>query len=475
VTPGDPHRRPQINRPDKMDVAAVDSRTSESAKTIAKIESLMASNKLADALELVEVALARDPDNGDLRNAKGCLFGTMNRPLEAIDWYRSALRCNPQAAGIWNNLGTAYKHLKYLGAAVECHRRAIALSEADPLLQHNLALCLAEAGRHAEAVAAFTRTLELDPNLLLARWGRARSYLHIGNYERGWPDFEVRLVTGQLPERRRPGEQWRGQTYVGKRLVVLAEQGFGDTLWAARYLSEVKALGGELFVECQPALFSLIDSMKIADCVIPLGDPIPNADFHSYFCSLPGLFSPKLERVSGRAYLNANPWRRRRFERLISQAGDRLKVGVVWSGSVSFGRNADRALTAQKLLHAVDLPGVQLFSLQKGPPEKELKALDFPHSIIDLAPYLHDFADTAAAVSALDLVIMTDSSVAHLTGALGKPVWVLLGHAPHWLWLLERPDSPWYSSMRLFRPRYEDDWTYVLDRVASELFALSNP
>jgi ADP-heptose:LPS heptosyltransferase len=158
-----------------------------------------------------------------------------------------------------------------------------------------------------------------------------------------------------------------------------------------------------------------------------------------------------------------------KFQSCFTAAQGRLKVGVVWSGSVTFNKNASRAQGLMRFLQAFLIPGVQLYSLQKGPPEREFNALPQGNPVIDLAPLLEDFADTAAAIAELDLVIMTDSAVAHLAGAMGKPVWLLLGHVPHWLWLLERMDSPWYSSIRLFRPRALDDWDYVFDSAAAEL------
>jgi ADP-heptose:LPS heptosyltransferase len=158
---------------------------------------------------------------------------------------------------------------------------------------------------------------------------------------------------------------------------------------------------------------------------------------------------------------------------LFAPANSRCKVGIVWSGSVTFGKNHRRAQRLMQFFQAFALPGVQLYSLQKGPPAAELKSLPRGGPIIDLDPHLKDFADTAAAVAQLDLVIMTDSAVAHLGGALGKPVWLLLGHNAHWVWLLDRADSPWYPSLRLFRPRAEGDWNYVFDTAAAELMTLA--
>jgi hypothetical protein len=193
---------------------------------------------------------------------------------------------------------------------------------------------------------------------------------------------------------------------------------------------------------------------------------------HCYLCSLPGLFTPNLTSISDLPYLAAPPDRTAKFAALIPQVKGQIKVGIVWSGSVTFGKNHRRAQRLLSFFQACALPGVQLYSLQKGEPVGELTSLPRGGPIIDLGPHLKDFADTAAAVARLDLIVMTDSAVAHLAGALGKPVWVLLGHNAHWLWLLDRSDSPWYPSMRLFRPRAEGEWDHVFDSVSAELLSM---
>lgn len=445
-----------------------------STEVLGRVAGLVGEKKFAEVFALIDHAVTADPQNGDLLNAQGYVFTAMGNHAEALKWYRNALKLSPKAAGIWNNLGTAFTRLKYFKAAIACHQRAISLSGDEAFAHHNLGLAYSEAGLHGEAIAAFTRALDLDHRFHLARWDRARSYLFLGNYELGWADYEVRLTTGQVPKRAIQAAKWDGRPYAGKRLVLLAEQGFGDTIWVLRYLKQVKALGGELFVECQPALVSLVAWMQIADRVIPLGEIIPETDLYCHLCSLPSFLFRDFSLFPGQAYISPPQGPSRKLRPLLERAGQNLKVGIVWSGSVTFDRNESRALPLQRLLQAIDFPNVQLYSLQKGPPEKELAALNHDQSVIDLSPELEDFSYTAAAVSQLDLIIMTDSAVAHLAGALGKPVWVLLGHAAHWLWLLNREDSPWYPSMRLFRPRVEGDWDYVLDKVAVELMALTS-
>lgn len=439
---------------------------------IRQVVALHQAKDFSQAEALLRQAIARDPVNADLHNALGATFAALGRHLDAVWCYREAIFHNQHGPGIWTNLGNALTQLKYLKSAAICHQRALSLSGEDALLHHNFGNSLAEAGQHAEAIAAFTRAVEFEPNRHLARWDRGRSYLFLGNYAQAWPDYESRLVTGQLPSKVLPGQKWDGQPYAGKRLILVAEQGFGDALWVARYFQMAKALGGELTLECRPELIPLFEGMKIADCIIPHGTELPAADYHCYICSLPGLFTKSFASIPGRPHLSAGKERIEKFRAHFKNAERQLKVGVVWSGSLTFGKNHERAQTLLPFFQAFAMPGVQLYSLQKGPPEKELFAFPSGAPIINLSPNLNDFADTAAAVSHLDLVIMTDSAVAHLAGAMGKPIWLLLGHVAHWLWLLDRSDTPWYPSMRLFRPRSEGDWNYVFDSASAELMGV---
>jgi Tfp pilus assembly protein PilF len=426
-----------------------------------------------EAEDTLRHALSTAPRDVNLWNLRGVNLRLLKRHSEAIWCFRQGLAVAEDRSALWSNLGNALKDLKHAESAVACHRRALALNPDNAGSHHNLGLALTVANRHVEAVAAFDRAIALEPQKAIVRWDRARGYLHLGDLARGWAEYEVRLVTGQLPKRDVPGQPWRGERYGGKRLLIVSEQGFGDAIWIARYLKRVKDLGGELIFECRPEMIPLIASMKVVDRIVPKADPLPDADLHLFQCSLPGLYSPSLASIPAAPYIAPEPHRLAKFAPALMQAKGKLKVGIVWSGSTTFGANHDRAVPLKMFLQWFALPGVQLYSLQKGPPEAELKHLAAGAPIINLSPLIGDFADTAAAIGQLDLVLMTDSAVAHLTGALGRPVWVLLNHVPHWQWLLERTDSPWYPSMRLFRSRAWGDWTGVFDQAAAELMQLA--
>ncbi len=432
---------------------------------------LRQSGKLHEAEALLRNAVAKYPNNSDLWIIRGVVLAAMRRHIDALWCYRAALTLNPNASDAWTNLGNALVTLKQTKTAIACHERAIAFARKDdPLLYHNLGAALCGARQYHEAIVAFTRALEINPNFHDARWDRALSYLYLGDYERGWIDYDVRLISGQVPKRILPGKKWDGTPYRGKRLILLSEQGFGDALWVARYFRQVKALGGEFIIECRRELVPLFEGMAVADRVIAGAPPRRRPISIAILCSLPGLFTRELSTIRSAPYILAPSDRLAKFQRLFELAAGCLKVGIVWAGSVTFGNNRDRA-HALSFLQSFAIPGVQLYSLQKGPPERELAALPRSSPIIYLSPNIADFADTAAAVEQLDLVIMTDSAVAHLAGAMGKPVWVLLGSRPHWLWLVERSDSPWYPTLRLFRSRGVRDWDERFDSASAALMA----
>ena len=430
--------------------------------------------QFAEAEALLARLTSEFPGDFLMWNARGVNLRSLKRFESAVWCFREAIGIAPQNAAVWFNLGNVLVDLKHIESAITCHHRAIALKPGEAGSHHNLALALTAADRHVEALAALDRAVELDPADPNIRWDRGRSYLHLGDYGRGWPEYEARLTTGQLPKRRAPGPRWTGQRYDDKRLLILSEQGFGDAIWIARYLRQVKALGGELVMECRPELIPLIAGMNVVDRLVAKGDPLPQADFHIHQCSLPGLYTAGFASIPRAPYLQPDRQRLAKFAAAMDRGKGKLRVGIVWSGSVTFEANGDRAVALRMFLQWFTLPGVQLYSLQKGPPETELTSMPEGAPIIDLAPLLDDFADTAAAISQLDLILMTDSAVVHLAGAIGKPVWALLNFMPHWQWLSDRTDSPWYPSARLFRQRAWGDWTGVFDRAAAELIKWSD-
>lgn len=409
-------------------------------------------------------------------HVSGVCYRGLGELENAVHYYRKVLDKLPWEHSTWSNLANAHKDLKQLAIAEYCILRAIILSPQEGDLYHNYGSVLLLTNRAEEAIRRGTQALTINPHHAEARWNRSRALLHLGNYAKGWDEFDARWHLPEMIQKggfQLPAPPWQGENYSGRRLLLILEQGFGDMIWAARYIPQVSQLAyphGQLMVHCQPELQRLFSTQAWDLHLVTTGDSIPRPHCALPFASLPGLFSRRMEDIPSAPYLKPDSQIMEKFRPWLAMAGNKMKVGIVWSGSLAFTSNKDRATTLDRFFHAFHLPGVQLFSLQKGEPAQTLDHFEHRQHIIDMSPLLDNFADTAALVAQLDLVIMTDSSVAHLTGALGKPVWVLLSLMSHWLWLLEREDSPWYPSMRLFRQRSWGDWNGVFDQATTALY-----
>ncbi len=431
--------------------------------------------RLIAGLEKGAAPASRDVSLAQALNALGVMMRVQHRYPEAIALYERALQLDDKNPGVFSNLGNALKDAHELDGSIEAHRRALALSPNDAKINHNLGVSLVQAGRFAEGIAAYDKALSITPDFADAAWDRARALLYLGDFKHGWPAYEARWGLAEQKGRKKPGVQWRGEDFAGKRLFIYGEQGFGDSIQCMRYLPLVKARGGTVIFECQPTLMPLAEGLG-ADELVPRtpGTPPPQCDLIIPLLSLPEIFTPDLASIPAAVpYLRTPPGRAAKFDEAFARAGRKLKVGIVWSGSITFKGNRDRALRLATFLRHFTLPNVQLYSLQKGPPEVELKLAPRDAPIIDLSPLLGDFADTAAAIDGLDLVLMTDSAVAHLAGAMNRPVWVLISFVAHWLWLADREDSPWYPSMRFFRQVRPGEWGPAMGQARAELEAVA--
>jgi hypothetical protein len=295
--------------------------------------------------------------------------------------------------------------------------------------------------------------------------------LLIGDFRRGWPEYEWRLKTNSMAEPPSGKPRWNGEPLKNKTILVEAEQGHGDTIQFVRYLPRVKALGATVILGCQPTLRNLLTEAVGADRVLSQGDLAPPFDTETTLLSLPGIFQTLPKTIPTEVpYLRVPQGSGAQAKTAIAQHAGTFRVGLVWAGGI-YTKNPHRSVRMEQFSALFDIEGAKFFSLQKGKASAELKT--FPQvAIADLDRYLGDFSDTAAAIQEFDLVISVDTAVAHLAGALGKPVWTLLPFVPDWRWMLEREDSPWYPTMRLFRQPRPGDWASVIKRVSEELKAL---
>jgi hypothetical protein len=318
----------------------------------------------------------------------------------------------------------------------------------------------------AGAAAWQELALALRPDDPEYRWNHALALLSAGRYAQGWRAYEWRWRWSGFsePSRNWATPAWDGRN-LGKRTILLhAEQGLGDTIQFARYAPLVRKRCGRVVLQCQPELIRLLQGCPGVDALIPDGAPLPAHDAHAPLLSLPRLFHTELETVPPPLALAST-----RPALDLGAHGQTPRVGIAWAGNPKHGRDRQRSVEPGRFAGLAALPGIRLYSLQTGARAEELAASAMAGTIVDLAPELTDFTDTAAAIDALDLVITVDTAIAHLAGTLGRETWVLLSYAPDWRWLTGRDDTPWYPSLRLFRQNAPGDWEGVFQRVETAL------
>lgn len=390
--------------------------------------------RLDEALAALDAAIRIDPRSAEAHDARGTVLQQLGRGREARKSLERALEIRPNYAQALNNLGVLHRKEGRTAAALRCYAEAIAIK----------------------------------PDYPDAHWNRAVTSLLVGDFAVGWEESEWRWQVPNFPSARRNFKPllWRGEPLDGKTILLHAEQGLGDAIQFMRYVPMVAARGGRVVFEVQRELARLAGTLAGGAEIVVRGAPLPAFDYHAPLLSLPRAFGTTLDVIPAETpYLRADPadvavWRGHIPE------GDGPRIGIVWGGSPTHVNDHNRSIDPALLAEVLGTPGAAFFSLQLGrtPPGA---------AMTDLAPHLRDFGDTAAALACLDLLVTVDTSVAHLAGALGTPVWVLLPKAPDWRWLLGRDDSPWYPAMRLFRQAKETDWPPVLARVARELAKLT--
>lgn len=427
--------------------------------------------RLDEAIRVYEGLVAERPEWVAAWSNLGVALRASGRRAAALACYRRAAEIDPHQPGVLGNLGNLLKDLDLFEEAVTLLRGAVAQEPANPHTHRNLGLALKEAGELEAALEALDEACRLDPSAPAQRFERALLLLQLGRFREGWVGYESRWELPEMQAQARNIPRWQGEPFPGRTLLVEPEQGFGDSILASRYLAAAKQRGGTVVLACKPALRRLLEQVEGVDRVVAHGADVPEADLHCPIMSLPGIFETTLDSIPAPARLCPAHGARDRLAPLLARAGERFRVGVVWSGSLTFKGNRRRAVPVERFLELARQPGLQLYSLQKGSLESELVAKGAGAAIIDVGGVVSDFAETAAFIEALDLVIMTDSAVAHLTGSLGKPVWNLLASVPSWLYGTEGERTAWYPSMRLFRPRRFGDWDDVFAQVSVALEA----
>ncbi|ASV99859.1 tetratricopeptide repeat protein [Paraburkholderia aromaticivorans] len=441
-------------------------------------------NRPLDALGSFDRAIALMPDFAQAWNNRACVLRDLGRPADALASCDHALALQPNYPDAWSNRGNAFSDLNQPEEAERSYRRALELAPAFADAWNNLGLAQIDLGQHAQALSSYERALAANPAAAETHWNESLCLLQLGRFEAGWQKYEWRWERSRIKASRRAFAQplWLGDFSIdGKTILLHAEQGLGDTLQFCRYATRVSKLGAKVVLEVQPELMRILSTLDGVDQLIEAGQPLPPFDCHCPLLSLPLAFKTDLDTMpSATPYLFADAEAARQWrERIHARADGRLKVGLVWAGGnrphvAELRKNdARRSIAFERLAPILDVPNVQFFSLQKGPAAQQLDSAAWGGRMIDLTEELADFADTAALVANLDLVISVDTSTAHLAGALARPVWILNRFDTCWRWMLERTDTPWYPGARLFRQPALGDWDSVIEAVRDALAALS--
>lgn len=432
----------------------------------------------ARAEQCLRQATAIAPDFAEAHANLGWLLEDANQLDEAAQSYRQAAMLCPQSAHIQLNYATLLSRRQAFGPAEQAFQRAIDIDPACAAAWSNLAVMYTQMGHFDQAEDCCRQSLALAPDYAKAKVNLSYLCLRNGRFEEGLAAYEARAWQCSL-QGRVAGPAWRGEPLDGRSILIGPEGGHGDIIQFARYARELKQRGaGRVGLICPPALATLMSSLDGIDEVIAMDAPLQDAAWDCWvsLMSLPFICRTRLDSIpAGLPYLRApvslaTRWR----ERLPGQG---LRVGLVWRGNAKFQNDEQRSLPSLNLLAGLaDIPGVQFISLQKGAGEEEATDSAFGSALLQPGPGIDSFADTAAIVQHLDLLISVDTAVAHLAGALGKPCWVLLPeHLTDWRWLAQRTDSPWYPGvMRLFRQAQRGDWTPVIAQVREALQALAS-
>jgi tetratricopeptide (TPR) repeat protein len=457
-----------------------------------------------DAISHYQKALKYNPYFIDAYLNLGNLLQETGQIDEAIINYQKVIEINPNFAGAYYNLGAAFQGKDQLNEAISAYQKTIHLNPSYTEAYHdlgyvlqmngdfdeairfyqkalqlnpnlfdaynNLGRSLQEQGKLDEAISSYQRALQINPDFAEAHCNMALALLLTGDFNHGWKEYEWRW---KLKDRSRydfPQQVWDGSDISGKTVFLYAEQGFGDTIQFIRYVPLVAERRAKVIIECQKELKSLIHNIKGVESVITREDPLPEFYIHCPLLSLPLFFNTTIESIPANIpYIVTDKKIVRKWEEKTRSNNAQLKVGLVWSGNPKYKADKSRSISLENFLQLWKVDGISFYSLQKGEAAAQTKELPKNIRLIDFTDEIYDFSETAGLIENLDLVISVDTAVAHLTGALGKPIWTLLPFSPDWRWMLNRKDSPWYPTMRLFRQPSSGDWETMMEKVSKEL------
>lgn len=398
----------------------------------------------------------------------GILFRVKGNIDLELGCYQKAIQINPNAIGAYYNLGHAYREIGRFDESLACYQKVLQLDPNNVNAYMNLGLVLRIKGRHRETKECYQKVIELEPDNAAAHWNLSNVLLLLCDFKRGWKEYVWLWMTEDYIKHQRNFSQpsWQGQDIRGSTILLYSDYGFGDTIQFIRYVPLVEQLGATVIVQCQRELTSLLKSVDGLQNMIADGSSLPDFDLQCSLMKLPVIFNTGLENIPSKVpYIKSDPILEKKWCNKLLYDNSKIKVGLVWAGI-----STPKMYSSLEMFSSfAQLDGITFYSLQKGAPAKQSENPPIGMRLIDYTNDFKDFSDTAAFIQNLDLVITVDTAVAHLSGALGKPVWTLLPFVPDWRWFLEREDSPWYPTMRLFRQPSLGDWKSVIEMILKEL------
>jgi tetratricopeptide (TPR) repeat protein len=443
-------------------------REREAARIFSEAAEAHQRGDLDAAIEGYNRSLFLNAKVADVYNNLGVALRVRGKLEAAVACYRRSLVLRPGSASVYSNMGNALREMGRLQTSVAAHQQAIKHAPANPEAYYNLGLTLRDLGQVDQALACFGKTLSLRADHVDCHWDRALTLLTKGDYKPGFAEYEWRWRLDRSPPRGYTQPEWDGSAMKGKILLIHQEQGFGDMLQFARYLPMVKERSGAtLVVEVQPELARLFSGIAGVDKVIDRGAALPKFDAYVPMMSLARIFGTTLESIPANVpYLKAPEMETLKLPPSLDK---QFRVGIAWAGRPTHKNDANRSCDFRQFVELLGIPGITVYSLQKGPHEADVKEYGCEGLVMNLAPRLRDFADTAAVLKQLDLVITVDTALGHLAGALGVPTWVAVPFAPDWRWMLESDTSPWYPKHRLFRQAEPGGWDGVFSNIRKGL------
>jgi Flp pilus assembly protein TadD len=443
----------------------------DSAAAFSNLGNCLAAKKRIDAAILCfRQALLVQPDFADAAQNLAAVCLKAGRTEDAVAALNDVLRLRPNMPEAYNTMGVSLCNLAKYKEAAGYFRRALKLKSDNPSAYNNLGNALCAMGLYDASIGSYHRALAQRPNYPAAHLNLGMILLMKENFVRGWPEYEWRWRLDDPRMRLSLNKPWwDGGPLQGRTVVLYNEQGFGDAIQFCRYIPLVAAQGGKVALVCQPALAGLFRKLPGIKQISFPHQPMPKHDFHCPLLTLPGVLGTTLKTIPGNVpYLFADRDLAKKWQTKIPN-DDRLKVGLVWAGQPTHANDRNRSASLAEYAPLCDVPNVWFCSLQKGNAAQQIYSRTNHLQLVNWDKELKNFSDTAAVIANLDLVITVDTSVAHLAGAMGKPVWVLIPFVPDWRWLLERSDSPWYPTLRLFRQPRFGDWATPVANVVEAL------